>query len=132
VRKIKDWFVSYGLIYGEFGRIDLRDTSQPSAAFWQVFRKMLCAMEPIEGEGCTVKFQGEHWRLRLYIGRQPVVEGSYIPDDRVFTKLKELAKKRIRPYRAEIYEHWAAVCFCIGQHTEGKTKYMVEITCVRD
>lgn len=123
MRKLSSWFHTYGLLYANF--YDLRDITQPSTGFWKAFRKMLRTMQFVDEKRCVVEFQGEYWRLELSNGT------GYVADELVFGKLKELVKKRIRPYWIEIYERWAKVLFCIGPFSEGKTKYRVTIYRVR-
>lgn len=135
MRKLSWWFRPHGLIYGNFE--DLRDTGCPSVQFWRVFRKMLRTMQSVEGEDCTVEFQGERWQLRL---RRSGKKHSTILDwisvaeeEETLDTLKKLAKKRIRPCWIAIYEFRADVILHIGpcSHNglcgEKKTRYMVEI-----
>lgn len=135
MKKLSWWFRPHGLIYGNFRSQDLKDTTCPSVQFWRVFREMLRTMWSAGEErcftGCMVEFQEERWCLSLSIGPQPSIDMQPVPNEQVFDKLKELVRKRIRPYFIEIYEPWARVLFCIGPETERKTKYVVTIHRVR-
>jgi len=133
MRKLSWWFKPHGLIYGNFE--DLRDTERPSVQFWKVFRKMLQTMQPVEGEDCTIEFQGERWQLKLRRSgknHSTILDWIFVAEEETLDTLKKLAKKRIRPCWIEIYEFWAKVILHIGPCSEDschekKTRYMVEI-----